>query len=287
MNRYALERAFVPNPSLRILARLGKTMLRDKPPPELTNEVVEKHAGRLFLCLAEVDAAQTMRVRETNPEIVASEGEFDRGTDTWWIWFRKLLEGWANALGHPGLDALTPERQAKISLPTLRERGKRARKLHERLFGAEGTAFTQRAYIEQVESTDALLRLIEEDGLAAEIEATLGPELLPILLVCQDQYDDMVGDRMSRTGSGNDDFNHLRKKLRWKIERYCNALETLRDDEEPDSYALVDKALLSLTLLNQRMSRAAGTNEDEELLGEGLVEFDDPLPEPPAPIEPV
>src|SRR5690606_1109444 len=125
-----------------------KTLLRDQ--PEQTNVVIEAAADKLRGCIAEVDAALTSRVRETNPEIIAGEVEFDRATDAQWIWLRKLLEGWAAAFGHPGLNGLSKERQAKADLPKLRQRAERARKLHERLFGAEGTNWAQRAYIEQV-----------------------------------------------------------------------------------------------------------------------------------------
>ncbi|HLT37312.1 MAG TPA: hypothetical protein VK034_13560 [Enhygromyxa sp.] len=281
MNRYSLDRITIPNASLKVLARLGKTLLRDQ--PEQTNVVIEEAADKLKDCIAEVDVALTERVRETNPELVAGEVDFDRATDTQWIWLRKLLEGWAASFGHPGLNGLSKERQAKADLPALRRRAERARKLHERLFGAEGTNWAQRAYIEQVESMAALLRLIQEDELGDELAEIVGPELPRLLAVCQSQYEVMVSERMSRTASLTDNFRELRAKLRWKLDRYKNAIETLRDDDDPASYERVDHALRSLLLLNQRINKSAET-DDDELLGQGLVELEAPVEaEPPTP----
>jgi hypothetical protein len=284
MYRYALERTAIPNASLKLLTRLAKTLLKDK--SETTNAVIDKAAVRLASCIIEVETAITARIRELNPELVANEGDFDRATDTLWIWLRKLLEGWAAALGHTGLTALSQELQAKADLPALRLRSERARKLHERLFGAEGTSWTQRAYAEQVESMAALLRLIDEDELTAELEFVAGPELPKLLTICQIQYEQMVGDRMSRATSMTDDFRELRAKLRWKIDRYKNAVETLLDDEDPTSDDIVETALRSLILLNQRMAKTSGAATlDEELLGEGLVEFDPPDAPIDAPVD--
>lgn len=274
MYRYALERISIPNPSLKILVRLGKTLVEDK--PEQTNEVIELAAARLLACIAEVMTAITARHRETNPEIIATEVELDRSADTLWIWLRKLLEGWATALGHAGLEALSKELAEKVGLPALREKAELSRKLHERLFGAEGTRWTQRPFIEQVESMDALLRLIAEDELGEDLQKIVGPELPVLLAAVQEQYEAMVSERMRRSGSLNDDFRELRAKLRWKIDRYVNAVETLRDDEDPASDEIVDKALASLILLNQRMRAGGGAAEDDELLGEGLVDLEAP-----------
>jgi hypothetical protein len=279
VNRYALDRITVPYLSLKILTRLGKTLLEDKPDPP--NPVIEDAASKLELCLVEVDKALTARVREINPEIIAGEVEFDRATDTQWIWLRKLLEGFALAFGHPGLAALPEELQTKANLPALRLKAERARKLHDRLFGAEGTNWAQKAYIEQVESMAALLRLIEEDGLGEELESIVGLDLPRLLDVCQVHYEHMVSERMIRSGSLHNDFQELRAKLRWKIDRYRNAVETLLDDEDPDSYELVDHALRSLILINQRMNKGSEGELDDELLGDELGET------PPADVQPV
>ncbi|MFO7566610.1 MAG: hypothetical protein R6X02_28460 [Enhygromyxa sp.] len=275
MNLYAIERTGIPNASLLVLGRLGKTLVHDKPPQ--TNVVIEVATKKLVSCLGEVDTALTTRIRESNRTVVLNAVEFDRATDVQWIWVRRLLEGWAGAFGHKGLDGLSEPLQAKVDLPALRERAERARKLHDRLFGAEGTMWTRRAFIEQVESMAALLRLIKEDELLAELEEFVGPELPALLFACQEQYDAMVNERMSRTSAPADNFSELRAKLRWTIERYKNAIESLRDDEDPDSYALVDTALRSLILLNQRMNKPGGTELADELLGEGLLEIDAPI----------
>jgi hypothetical protein len=270
---YIIERTGIPNVTLKVLQRLAKTMLLDKP-EDPSNEVVEQAAARLEACVAEVDEALTVRAGEENPEIVASEREFDSSTDGLWVWLRKLLLGWHEALSTPGLDALPDKLKVQCDLPAARARGERARKLHERLFGANGSKFVRGPFVSQAETMATLLRLIEKDDLGEELEDIVGPQLPVMLATCQIHYEAMVADRMRREGGSSANLREMLDKLRWTIDHYRNAVETLRDPEQPETYALVDKALRSLTLLSERMARAAPGTPDE-LLGEGLVELDE------------
>ncbi|KIG14770.1 hypothetical protein DB30_06356 [Enhygromyxa salina] len=231
-----------------------------------------------------VDAALIGRFREINPQVLASEIEFDRAADVSWVWLRKLLEGWRDVLSHPGLNALPPALQATVDLPALRVRAKQARSLHERLFGADGTAWVMSSFIEQSQTMATILGMIEADGLRKDLEAVVGPALPLLLTTMQVHYEDMVAERMSRENRPGDDFRELRTQLRWRIDHYKGAVESLADPDEPESYDIVNRALRSLVLINQRMSAGGTSEEIDESLDGDFVELD--LSDPDEPDEP-
>jgi hypothetical protein len=278
---YSVDRTRVPNVTLKILQRLGKTLIRDK--PEVLNPTIAKSLERLSAQVDEVDAALIERFRSINPQLIASEMEFDRATDMGWVWLRKLLEGWRELGSHPGLSAMSPELQNKANLSGLRKRAETAGSLHERLFGAEGTAWVMSSFIEQSQSMATILGVIAADDLRGDLEAVAGPELPLLLETMQIQYEEMVSTRMSREAGPAENLHKLRSKLRWWIDHYKNAVETLRDPDDPKTFEIVDRALRSLILLSQRTANGATTQEIDELLDEDLVELELPSAPPESP----
>jgi hypothetical protein len=263
MNIHAIARIRVSNTSLKLLLRAAKTLERDK--PEKANEPVEQAYARLSAFIVEVEAALAARLRGKNPVLVAREVEFDRATDSLWVFARTVLELTIAAFGHAGLDLLTPERQAEIDLPKLRALATRARALHEQLFAAEGTAFTQTAFPLQAESMATLLRVIEEDALGDDLTIVVGELLGNALVVCQAQYEEMVDERMRREIGVSQDFHALRGRLRWLIDRCKTAIETLYDEDDPDSERVVSEALRALIVLDAHARRAGGRAAEAEL----------------------
>jgi hypothetical protein len=263
---YSIDRIRVPNVSLKVLNLLGKTLIRDK--PELMNPSIAASLDRLATQVAEVDAAMMQRFREVNPQVLASEAEFDRAADAAWVWLRKLLEGWRDIGVHPGLAALPPDLQVKVGLPKLREKAERARDLHERLFGAEGTNWVMSSFIEQCETMATILGVIEADGLRDDLESVAGPELPLLIQYMQVHYAAMVTTRMSRETGPVENFRVLRTKLRWWIDHYKNTVESLRDPDDPKTFEVVDRALRSLILLSQRTGNGAVAPDLGDVLDE-------------------
>jgi hypothetical protein len=278
---YSVDRTRVPNVSLKILQRLGKTLIRDK--PEVLNPSIAKSLERLTAQVDEVDIALIDRFRSVNPQLIASEMEFDRATDMGWVWLRKLLEGWRELGSHPGLAAMSPELQNKANLSGLRKRAEMAASLHERLFGAEGTAWVMSSFIEQSQSMATILGVIAADDLRGDLDVAVGPELPLLLETMQIQYEEMVSTRMSREAGPAANLHTLRTKLRWWIDHYKNAVETLRDPDDPKTFEMVDRALRSLILLSQRTANGATTQDIDELLDEDLVELELPSAPPESP----
>lgn len=271
-NPWTLERARIPNVPLKTLQRLSKTLIRDKPVP--ATPYIDESCERLEAQVAETDIALAKRFRETNPTFVASEVEFDRAADAAWIWLRRLLEGWRDVYGHPGFDALPFDLQQQLDLPKLRARADQARILHDRLFGVTGTNWTTTSFIEQSETMATILRVIKADDLGDELTEVVGDELPELLETLQVHYEDMVSARMRRDRGPADNLRVLRERLRFRLDHYKNAVESLRDPDQPSTQDIVAQALRALTMLNQRLLSGASAAEIEEFADAELVDLE-------------
>lgn len=264
VNIYALELARFPNIPLKVMLRFGKTLVRDK--SGQTNVVIDNAIVELLEQIARVDAALTARLAASNPEAFASETDFDYAVDGLWIALRRSLE-LHTAYAHRGLGALPEALADKAALEQLRIQAKRARRLWERLFASDGTAFIKQRYIVQAESMGALLRLINEHELREDLEDVVGADLVGLLEVCQVHYEDMVSARLARQQGTGHNLNELRNDLRWAIVAYINAVHSLYKRSEPKTAELVLAALRSVLSLRESAARGGGVgeNDDDEL----------------------
>jgi hypothetical protein len=271
-NGYAIERVRVPNASLKVLHRLGKTLVHDK--PDITNPTIDISIDNLSKEITVAGTAMIGRFREFNPLLIAGEVDFDRSVDTVWIWVRRTIEAWRDIASHPGLGVLPPDLQDQVKLPALRAKGELAKKLHNRLFGADGTNWVKSSFIEQSQTMATILGVVEADGLREDLESIIGPDLMLLIETMQIQYEAMVSARMSREGRSSDNFRTLRAKLRWRIDHYKNAVESLRDPDKPQTYEVVERSLRSLILLSQRMTNGGSDQDtDESTDDEEIDEF--------------
>ena len=278
MNIYALELARLPNTTLRILLRLAKTLLRDK--PAVDNPMILAVAGRLLGVIGRVDEVLVSRFIASNPEVVASEVEFDRAVDAVWKALRIMLEQ-RLAYAHPGLELLSPERAQAAKLEQRREEARKAQRLWARLFAAEGTSFTQTPFLNQVQSMDTLLAVIAKEGLREELISVIGEDPLLVIEACQEQYEDMVNTRLRRKRGTSENLNELRNELRWAIVAYVQAMHLLYDPAKPESAEQVLEALRPILVLREALARAASGGGVEDELLEDFVELEQPEPAEP------
>ena len=274
--RLPVERPKTPNTTLVILVRLAKTLLDSQPTGEQADPIVDKAATRLAAMVAEAERALSDRMRETNARVQARETEFDRAVDKNWVWLRQLLEGYREAFAHSGLDNLPAPLAEQAGLADLRRLAASADKLHVILFSQEGTKWVSKGWQHQAEASATLWRIIEEDGLGPELEQVVGAPILGLLRAAQAHYEDIASSRLRRSKRPRDDFHALRAKLRWHLDRYRVAVETLYELDEPASFELVDGALRALDLLVARVRSGASAGQVEALLGEEFVELELP-----------
>jgi hypothetical protein len=263
----------LPNISLKQMLRLAKTLLRDK--PTQATAAIDAAAGDLEAHVTRVEQALTLRMVATNAEVIASEVEFDRAVDGLWLWLRRELEAYV-IYEHSGFAALSKAQRLEAGLDGLVSDAARARALRDRLFGPEGTTFTTMPYAEQAETMATILRLIEHEGLLAELEALVGHSLPRLLRVCQRQYEDMVSDRLTREHGTSEDLRTMRQQLRWLIVQYNTAVYGLARYEDPSSFDVVERALRAVVRI--RPVQTATVEADEGLLDEDPA-LEQPLPD--------
>ena len=261
------------------MLRMAKTLVRDT--PAKPNEPVTNALARLMDHIEVTNEALSRRLRRANPLIVARELEFDRAVDSLWITLRTSLASLAQTFGHPGLDSLSDARKAELGLDALRDVASKAGVLHEQLFAANGTNFTKYSFSAQAEAMAALLRIVEQDQLMDTLEQVAGKPMVDALVVCQAQYEEIARTRMRRNVGVDEDFRGIRTRLRWLISRYKAAVETLYDEDTPESETVVENALRALLMLSAHMTRnpSAGLDDtlDAELVEESpeLTELED------------
>ena len=149
--------------------------------------------------------------------------------------------------------------------------------------------FTHRPYVEQAQLMDNVLGLIDTDGLADEIVELTGPELLPILRLCQVRYERMVQGRAMRENDPIPDFRLQRSRLRRLIVRYAGAVMTMLDEDKPETLELVTDALMPMLTIraSSRPAESGPSLEPEdEVLESGDLAEDEPVADEPVADEP-
>ena len=127
----------------------------------------------------------------------------------------------------------------------------------------------KQSFVEQVESTASLLRLLHHEGLYDEVADIVGKPLLVALEVCQAQYEDMVDGRLGRQRGTDFTLAQLRQELRWTLTAYVTALLSLARPKPADINSAVLAYLQPIVNLRDSLARtgseAAAVEELEEL----------------------
>jgi hypothetical protein len=275
-------------PRLNILKTLALGRALVQAMPEEPSEAVERTAASLERMLDEGDEAVDTRRQESVPVDLAAEVAFDGVADGLWGVFRNRLD----ALGgfeHEGLPRVA-EGHGKRSVVALavaaaQDKAARARKLSTRLLGGEGLAFTKTQFAEQAQAMASILRVIDKDGLAGEIDELVGPESLILLRACQPKYEAMVETRLTRDARKSGDLGKVRGKVMRAVARYTNAVLTMLDESKPESLEVVIAALRPLDQLRAGAAVGAASVAEpvaEVGLGDGADEDEDEDEDEPA-----
>lgn len=259
-----------PRGNLRAILSLTRSLSELAPRSE--NDTIERTATGLDEVIAEVEDGLIRRRRESAPTDPSDDLALDGCADALWGVVRNGLEAKAS-FDHAGLAVVLAKHGKRSAVATAvkqgREQAVRARKVASKLFGTDGLSFTQQAFPVQAESMGEILRLIDQDGLAAELDALLGPHVLVALRACQTQYEAMVDARMSRDARKTTDLARLRGKLQRAIARHCSAVLTLLDEKVPGTLPLVLAALRPLAVHRAQLaatkaaSPANGSADDD------------------------
>ena len=230
-------------------------------------DTVDRSAASLEAVITEAEDGLATRRRESAPVDVSRELELDAGADVLWNALRSGLESKV-AFAHVGVAhvlAAQPKRSpVATALRAAQRKAERARTLLGVLFPDGSIEFTQRTFPEQAVSMATILRIIEDDELAGDIDALVGPELLVALRALQPEYQAMVDARLVRDRRSTTDLNLLRQKLTRAIGRHCNAVLALLDEKDPDSLPLVLQALRPVEVYRAQNGGEGSGRSDRE-----------------------
>jgi hypothetical protein len=273
-----------PRGNVQGILALSQALVESR--PEGASEAVERMAAKLGVVIAETESGLTARRRESAPADFSQEVELDGFADVMWGALRSGLELW-RAFEHPGLATVVQAQKQRsavaIALRAGQNKAKVARGLAGKLFGSEGLAFTQTTYPEQAVSMATILRLIEEDGLAAEVDTVVAPEILVALTACQPLYEAMVETRMTRTDRKSSDLAVLRTKLQRAISLYCMAVLAMLDESKPETLERVIGALQPIDVYRAQLGSVKKVEASEGGVQAGVGDEESGADEEPEP----
>ena len=268
--------SILPNLNLQTTIQLALSLVAVA--PELLPAYVKLAAARMLEVAEEAEEERVDRLRAINGDRASGDAELDLGVDPLWSLLRERLKGWS-AYTRPGLDFLAHDLEApeELDLELLRDRAERGAKLSRRLFGKSGLSFTNFNFVEQGRHTGTLLKLIDTDGLEADLLELAGPELLPALRRCQVAYERMLEARGNRINRASADLRKLRARLRRAISRYASAVMTLLDEDEPGTLSLVEGALQPIPVARLAQGRSVSSEGPEVAEGAEVAEGPEPV----------
>ena len=253
-----------PQFPLQTLAVLSKSLSARMPDDSPDYIIVAEEEMRAATLAAE--AAMVIRLRETNERRLRADLNLDNALDGLWSLFRERTQGWSR-YERPGLDFLLEDKQLELDFQTVREMATRAGELATKIFGEGAMAMLSKPYPEQSQLMGNVLQLIDTDGVGEELLEIAGPELLPILRRCQQEYETMVDRRASFEPASRADLRNHRAKLQRRIVRYSTLVLTMMVESKPKTRELVETALEPMVTMRRQLSGSSGAISIEDLLG--------------------
>lgn len=230
----------IPVVSLSTLRILARTLIKAAPRglPALTQRALAKIEQRV----QKAEAAQAARQRtlgSTPDDVRAVDVAADRSIAA----IRQRLEAYATL---PAEDF---------------PRAERAQELLTMLF-PEGLGFLKLPYIEQLAEMEILFKRIDEEELAADLDALCGPEFLRNFRSVLPRYRAMVQAGLQRAG-GSEDLAEHRIRLAAAIVDYAIKVAATHDEEDPRSLDRIRAALRPIDALREQISRRAGSGDED------------------------
>ena len=204
-----------------------------------------------------IDAAQTALMDRQRQNTPTEEDTrlLDGEIDGCFIGLKLRLDGYA---------ALPSSKQPK---------SQRASTLLRQLFGDSGLSFLRDNYPAQLAAMRILIKRIDEDKLAREIDELCGPEFLDHIRMLLPRYERMVHGVLNRETGVGENLNAHRMGLQKAISSYASAVCGTVDDSDESTIELAIQALAPLDNLRANLTGRRST--------------DDPQPSPAAPAAPL
>lgn len=213
---------------------LGRALLSAQPSGLPAS--VKKASDGLRIVVDQAEASWLARQRASAGSSDINSRQVDQLSDQGWAALRGRIESYA----------LLPSDEFPLA--------ESAGQLLQILF-PEGLGFLKLTYAEQAAHTAALLRRIDEDGLAKDLDAVCGPEFLRHVRTLQPRYDAMVQAQLTQRDGGPDLAGQVRALAR-AIVTYATRVAATVEDDDAKTLAKAREALRPLDQFRSQTSDA-------------------------------
>lgn len=222
---------------------------------------VKKACQRLQQRCEAAEAAWANRNREEGAPVDEQSRAVDGPTDRAWVAMRDRAVAYS---------MLPVEQYPKAA---------RAGELVRTLFGDGNLEFLRGTYTDQLAAMAAILRRIDEDGLAKDLDAVCGGEFLAHCRAMQPKYEAMVKGYLGRDPGMTDNLREHRRGVQAAIVTYATRVCATVDEEDPESAETARLALLAIVNSRSNAARRGGSSNGGTV--PGLEGSDAPAPAAP------
>lgn len=206
--------------------------------PDIMPPPVKKAVKHLAKVAANAEKAWADRQRDLGVVPDASSRALDQEADGAWGNLRDRLVAYAG-------------------LPRgLFPRSARAQELVDSIFGVTGLVFLRDTYVLQWSAMSMLLKRIDDEGLAADVDKLAGPEFLQHIRNVHPRYEAMVQTSLQRETGQTNLLEHVRLIQRAVVSYATRVCGTVEEDDDTtaetarDALAAIEK--MRLTASNKR-----------------------------------
>lgn len=202
---------------------------------------VKKAAKRLLEVAEAAQFAYTLRRKALGKTAPDDSRPVDRNADNSWGALRSRLQAYAMLPRDKYPDA------------------QRAAEILYSLFGESGLSFLTESYPEQYAFADTVIRRIDGENLAADIDRLAGKEFLENVRAQHTAYGDMVKAVLQREEALTDDLNDHVRAMGQEIVDYALKVVASIDRDKPTTIAAARTALRPIDAFREATQRRANS----------------------------
>jgi hypothetical protein len=202
---------------------------------------VKKAAKRLFEVAEAAQFAYTLRRKSMGKTSNEDARPVDRNADTSWSALRSRLQAYA---------MLPPE-----TYPD----SKRAIEILYSLFGESGLSFLTESYPEQFAIAESVIRRIDSENMAADIDRLAGKEFLENVRAQHAAYGKMVQAVLQREDAITDDLNEHVRAMGQEVVDYATKVLASMERDKPATIAAARTALRPIDAFREATQRRAAS----------------------------
>lgn len=212
---------------------------------------VKKAAKRLCEVAEAAQFAYTLRRKTVGTTSTSDARPIDRNADTSWSALRSRLQAYA----------MLPQEKYPDA--------KRATDILFSLFGESGLSFLTESYPEQYAIAESVIRRIESENMATDIDRLAGKEFLENVHAQHDAYGKMVQAVLQREDAITDDLSEHLRAMGQEVVDYATKVLASIDRQKPATITAARTALRPIDAFREATQRRAASYPPPEPAPDG------------------